>query len=350
MQSLTNLLIGTAYAVVAVAFVLGVMILVHEFGHYAVAKLCGVRVDVFSLGFGKRLFGFIRGKVDTNEDAEDLLQDVWYRFSQITNLDEVESVSGWLFSVARNLAFVAHDGDIQDSYAPCTDARLSYVRDVFNGFAEPNSWGLTPAQFGYDPSIKPGYKYDLDTAKKLLLEAGKELGFGPDKPRDMVLISNATAPWQGYIATQLASNISKLNVGLKLDVKALSFTEYVNSWRSQLTSFSIHSSFSLTADPNPWLSAFGTTAGFWARTSSYSNPKADDLYKQQFQALDPKQRAKLISELMQTVNDDVDWVWIGAATAYGQPTFNPNVLRTSVKGFYYNPTYQGFYFPALWKE
>jgi ABC-type transport system substrate-binding protein len=166
----------------------------------------------------------------------------------------------------------------------------------------------------------------------------------------MVLISNATAPWQGYIATQLASNINKLNVGLKLDVKALSFTEYVNSWRSQLTSFSIHSSFSLTADPNPWLSAFGTTAGFWARTNTYSNPKADDLYKQQFQALDPKQRAKLISELMQTVNDDVDWVWIGAATAYGQPTFNPNVLRTTVKGFYYNPTYQGFYFPALWKE
>jgi RNA polymerase sigma factor (sigma-70 family) len=52
--------------------------------------------------YGKRLFGFIRGKVDTNEDAEDLLQDVWYRFSQVTNLDEVESVSGWLFSVARN--------------------------------------------------------------------------------------------------------------------------------------------------------------------------------------------------------------------------------------------------------
>ena len=53
---------------------------------------------------------------------------------------------------------------------------------------------------------------------------------------------------------------------------------------------------------------------------------------------------------MQVVNDDVIWVWIGAATAYGQPTFNPNVLRSTVKGFYYNPTYQGFYFPALWKE
>ncbi len=48
----------------AVAFVLGVMVLVHEFGHYAVAKLCGVRVEVFSIGFGKRLLGFRRGDTD----------------------------------------------------------------------------------------------------------------------------------------------------------------------------------------------------------------------------------------------------------------------------------------------
>src|SRR5919201_4900640 len=118
------------------------------------------------------------------------------------------------------------DPRVRKAFASSLDT-ADIRRNVFNGFAEPNSWGLTPAQFGYDPSIKPGYKYDLDTAKKLLLEAGKELGFGPDKPKDMVLISNATAPWRGYIATQLASNINKLNVGLKLDVKALSFTEYV---------------------------------------------------------------------------------------------------------------------------
>ena len=48
----------------AVAFVLGVLVFVHEFGHYAVAKLCGVRVEVFSLGFGKRLWGFRRGDTD----------------------------------------------------------------------------------------------------------------------------------------------------------------------------------------------------------------------------------------------------------------------------------------------
>jgi regulator of sigma E protease len=48
----------------AVALVLGILVFVHEFGHYAVAKLCGVRVEVFSLGFGKRLWGFRRGGTD----------------------------------------------------------------------------------------------------------------------------------------------------------------------------------------------------------------------------------------------------------------------------------------------
>jgi regulator of sigma E protease len=46
------------------AYVLGIMVLVHEFGHFAVAKLCGIRVETFSIGFGKRLFGFRHGDTD----------------------------------------------------------------------------------------------------------------------------------------------------------------------------------------------------------------------------------------------------------------------------------------------
>ena len=49
---------------IAFIVVIGVLVFVHEFGHYAVAKLCGVRVEVFSLGFGKRLLGFRRGDTD----------------------------------------------------------------------------------------------------------------------------------------------------------------------------------------------------------------------------------------------------------------------------------------------
>jgi regulator of sigma E protease len=49
---------------IGVALVLGVIILIHEWGHFIVARLCGVRVDVFSIGFGPRLFGWKRGATD----------------------------------------------------------------------------------------------------------------------------------------------------------------------------------------------------------------------------------------------------------------------------------------------
>src|ERR1700674_2262813 len=56
-------------SILAVVAVLGFMILVHEFGHYAVAKWLGVRVEVFSIGFGKRLFGFRKGDTDYRVSA-----------------------------------------------------------------------------------------------------------------------------------------------------------------------------------------------------------------------------------------------------------------------------------------
>jgi len=52
--------------------------------------------------FGTKLFGFVRGKVKTKEDAEDILQDVWYQFSKLTDIDELENAGAWLYQVARN--------------------------------------------------------------------------------------------------------------------------------------------------------------------------------------------------------------------------------------------------------
>jgi regulator of sigma E protease len=48
----------------SVAIVLGIMVLVHEWGHFVVAKSFGVRVEVFSIGFGTRLWGWKRGDTD----------------------------------------------------------------------------------------------------------------------------------------------------------------------------------------------------------------------------------------------------------------------------------------------
>ncbi len=56
-------------SLIAVVAVLGFMILIHEFGHYAVAKWLGVRVEQFAIGFGKRLIGFRKGETDYRINA-----------------------------------------------------------------------------------------------------------------------------------------------------------------------------------------------------------------------------------------------------------------------------------------
>jgi regulator of sigma E protease len=53
-----------AHTVYSTALVLGVLIFFHEFGHFLMAKLFRVEVEVFSLGFGRRLFGKKIGETD----------------------------------------------------------------------------------------------------------------------------------------------------------------------------------------------------------------------------------------------------------------------------------------------
>src|SRR5678815_709864 len=60
---------GFLTAVLSVGVILGFMILIHEFGHYAVAKLLGLRVEQFAIGFGKRLVGFRKGETDYRINA-----------------------------------------------------------------------------------------------------------------------------------------------------------------------------------------------------------------------------------------------------------------------------------------
>jgi RNA polymerase sigma factor (sigma-70 family) len=51
--------------------------------------------------YGKKLFGFIRNRVGTNEDAEDILQDVWYQLSKLDS-GLPEQIGAWLYRVAQN--------------------------------------------------------------------------------------------------------------------------------------------------------------------------------------------------------------------------------------------------------
>ncbi|MDB5010088.1 MAG: sigma-70 family polymerase sigma factor, partial [Mucilaginibacter sp.] len=62
------------------------------------------------------LLGFIRKRVKSDADAEDILQDVWYQFSALVNAEPIEQTGAWLYRVARN--------KITDKYKKKSEALL----------------------------------------------------------------------------------------------------------------------------------------------------------------------------------------------------------------------------------
>jgi regulator of sigma E protease len=77
---------------IGIVLVLGVIILVHEWGHFIIARLFGVRVDVFSIGFGPRLFGFKWGATDWRISAVPLGGYVRMAGQDITDVDSSDQV------------------------------------------------------------------------------------------------------------------------------------------------------------------------------------------------------------------------------------------------------------------
>lgn len=76
--------------IIGMILALGVIILVHEWGHFIAARFFGVRVDVFSIGFGPRLFGFKHGATDWRISAVPLGGYVRMAGQDITDIDSGE--------------------------------------------------------------------------------------------------------------------------------------------------------------------------------------------------------------------------------------------------------------------
>ena len=83
--------------------------------------------------YSKRLFFFIRGRVNTDEDAEDILQDVWYQFSNLMNSEPIEQAGAWLYRVARNRIidkYRRHQTDSLDEMFDDDDESELNFRDI----------------------------------------------------------------------------------------------------------------------------------------------------------------------------------------------------------------------------
>ncbi len=88
------------FLVTIVAFIvlIGVMVVVHEFGHFVVAKLCRVRVEAFSFGFGPRLFGYKYGDTDYKVCALPLggyVKMAGEQFAELSDAASGSATKGW---------------------------------------------------------------------------------------------------------------------------------------------------------------------------------------------------------------------------------------------------------------
>lgn len=83
--------------------------------------------------YGRQLFSFIRGKTKTPEDAEDILQEVWYQLSRLTNLEDLENMSAWLYAVSRNKItdlYRKKTSDSLENYAYENEDGIFEIKDI----------------------------------------------------------------------------------------------------------------------------------------------------------------------------------------------------------------------------
>jgi RNA polymerase sigma factor (sigma-70 family) len=90
-------------------------------------------------GYQQRLLKFIRSRVSRTEDAEDILQDVFYQFARVDNIiNPIENTAAWLYRAARNRIIDHHkkkkDVPLPASYDEETDDYIfDEIADIIYG-------------------------------------------------------------------------------------------------------------------------------------------------------------------------------------------------------------------------
>lgn len=148
--------------ILAFAIVFGVLVFIHEFGHFFVAKLVGIRVEVFSFGYGKRLFGFKKGETD-------------YRISLIPMGGYVKFLGEGMFEPRENIA--PDDFMAKNRFQRFLVIVMGAVMNILLAvaiFSAINMIGVTvPAYFDEAPVI--GYIAPGSPAEKAALADGDEI-------------------------------------------------------------------------------------------------------------------------------------------------------------------------------
>ena len=123
--------------------------------------------------YGGQLLRFVKARVKKTADAEDILQEVWYQFSRVTNIEELGNAGAWLYSVTRN--------KITDSYRKKKDEWLHELTEA----ADEDSFAIAHLLVA-DETDNPELKMFKDIFWDELMKALEEL---PEKQRKVYILN-----------------------------------------------------------------------------------------------------------------------------------------------------------------
>ena len=143
--------------------------------------------------YSKRLFSFIRSRVQNDEDAEDILQDVWYQLSALIDIRPIEQLSSWLYRVATNKII-----DKSRKKKPMLLEDFSYVND--------EGESVFPEGLLEDDS-NPEVEFENSYLREILMEALEKL---PEKQRQVFVMNEIEKYTLQEIADMTGENIKTL--------------------------------------------------------------------------------------------------------------------------------------------
>jgi len=310
-----------------------------------------------------RILDFLQGSAD----IVNIPSDYWNQFIDmnkwLTN-HEVVSIKSGVRAIGPLETFVVNyiglnqrikdtSGKLLD-FQPFQDKRVrmafayafdydTYIKDVIKGAGIRLNGPIPKGMFGYDPTI-PLYTYNLTKAKELLLEAGKDLGFSPENPKQLTIYYNSGNTVREKVALLLASTINSLNVGLSISVIPLAWPQYLGLVRKGMVPMYVLGWAPDYIDPDDYVTPFGHIGlGTIAKRVSYNNTRVMRLVEQQSVEIDPVKRAQILSEIVRIMHDDYAYIWLD------QPV-DIHFERTWVHGWFWNPAIDVSYYATVYKS
>jgi len=172
--------------ILAVVVVLGIMILIHELGHFLAAKFFGIGVQVFSFGFGPRLFGFESGGTDYRVSALPL--GGYVKMSGENPGEAATGAPDEFMSKPRWQRFVVA------LMGPAMNIVLAVVllTGLFMFRYQKPAYEEGPAVIGWVESASPAAKAGLDTGDRIVEVGGKKNPHWEDV--ELQVVSNPGQP------------------------------------------------------------------------------------------------------------------------------------------------------------